>query len=95
MNFVATLINSTSCNYFILKGGPAEKGGQLMVGDEILKVNDKDFQNQRHFVAWNHLKFLPEGDVRLHICRRKSQAASTKAAKLQATNNDSVADTSA
>ncbi|CAE1249174.1 unnamed protein product [Acanthosepion pharaonis] len=79
----------------IFKGGPAEKGGQLMVGDEILKVNDMDFRKQRHFVAWNHLKFLPAGEVKLHICRRKSQNAGMKAVQLEASSNDSEADVSA
>ncbi|XP_067666647.1 serine-rich adhesin for platelets-like isoform X2 [Haliotis asinina] len=54
----------------IFKGGPAEKCGQLRVKDEILKVNDIDFTNLRHYEAWNNLKFLPDGDVRILIQRK-------------------------
>ncbi|XP_046574346.1 flocculation protein FLO11-like isoform X2 [Haliotis rubra] len=54
----------------IFKGGPAEKCGQLRVKDEILKVNDTDFTNMRHYEAWNNLKFLPDGDVHILIQRK-------------------------
>eukprot|EP00106_Octopus_bimaculoides_P005046 XP_014772488.1 PREDICTED: uncharacterized protein LOC106870797 [Octopus bimaculoides] len=53
----------------IFLGGIADKCGEMRVGDEILEVNGEDFRNQRHFHAWNHLKFLPEGDLKLLICR--------------------------
>ncbi|KAK7491799.1 hypothetical protein BaRGS_00017055, partial [Batillaria attramentaria] len=56
----------------IFKGGPAEKCGQLKVKDEILAVNDVDFTNMRHYEAWNHLKFLDDGEIRLKI-RRTSE----------------------
>ncbi|XP_041363744.1 microtubule-associated protein futsch-like [Gigantopelta aegis] len=55
----------------IFKGGPADKCGHLKVKDEILKVNDIDFTEMRHYEAWNHLKFLPDGPVHL-IIRRKT-----------------------
>ncbi|XP_029646293.1 uncharacterized protein LOC115220334 [Octopus sinensis] len=56
----------------IFKGGIADKCGEMRVGDEILEVNGEDFRNQRHFHAWNHLKFLPEGDLKLLICRHRN-----------------------
>lgn len=53
----------------IFKGGPAEKCGQLKVKDEILEVNGVDFREMRHYEAWNHLKFLDDGDVLLTVRR--------------------------
>ncbi|XP_050399827.1 PDZ domain-containing protein 2 isoform X2 [Patella vulgata] len=60
----------------IFKGGPAEKCGQLQVRDQILQVNDMDFRAMRHYEAWNHLKFLPDGEVKLTI-RRNTNLTST------------------
>ncbi|KAK6180363.1 hypothetical protein SNE40_012532 [Patella caerulea] len=60
----------------IFKGGPAEKCGQLQVRDQILRVNDMDFTAMRHYEAWNHLKFLPDGEVKLTI-RRNTNLTST------------------
>ena len=56
--------------FFLVPGGPADKCGHLKVKDEIMKVNDIDFTEIRHYEAWNHLKFLPDGPVHL-IIRRK------------------------
>ncbi|GFR58868.1 pro-interleukin-16 [Elysia marginata] len=53
----------------IFKGGPAEKCGQLKVKDEILEVNGVDFQSMRHYEAWNHLKFLDDGEVCITVRR--------------------------
>lgn len=50
-------------------GGPADKCGQLQVKDEILSVNGVDFTNLRHYEAWNHLKFVEDGEVHLKIRR--------------------------
>ncbi|BFY98414.1 hypothetical protein BsWGS_01454 [Bradybaena similaris] len=56
----------------IFKGGPAEKCGQLRVGDEILEVNGVKFHSMRHYEAWNHLKFLDDGAVHITIQRHSS-----------------------
>ncbi|XP_021346493.1 mucin-17-like isoform X2 [Mizuhopecten yessoensis] len=55
----------------ILKTGPAVKCGQLMVKDEIREINGEDITGMRHSEAWQHLKFLDDGEVRLKIWRRK------------------------
>lgn len=55
----------------IIKNGPAEKCGQLKVKDEIREVNGEDITQMRHSEAWQHLKFLDEGEVRIKIWRRK------------------------
>lgn len=52
-----------------LSGGPAEKCGQLKVKDEIIEVNGVSFDGMRHYEAWNHLKFLDDGEVKLKIRR--------------------------
>ncbi|XP_070183224.1 streptococcal hemagglutinin-like [Littorina saxatilis] len=56
----------------IFKGGPAEKCGQLKVKDEILAVNGVNFTVMRHYEAWNHLKFLDDGEIHLKIRRGES-----------------------
>ncbi|XP_076465842.1 uncharacterized protein LOC143297395 [Babylonia areolata] len=56
----------------IFRGGPAEKCGHLKVGDEILAVNGVDFTTMRHYEAWNHLKFLDDGEVQLRIQRQET-----------------------
>ncbi|KAK3586393.1 hypothetical protein CHS0354_030910 [Potamilus streckersoni] len=53
----------------IFKGGPAEQCGLLKVKDEILSVNGEDITKMRHSDAWNHLKFLPDGEIKLVIRR--------------------------
>ncbi|KAK3091882.1 hypothetical protein FSP39_023425 [Pinctada imbricata] len=57
----------------IFKGGPAEKCGQLKVKDEILTVNGEDITHMKHSTAWNHLKFLDDGEVKLLIRRKIAQ----------------------
>ncbi|ESO94564.1 hypothetical protein LOTGIDRAFT_118013 [Lottia gigantea] len=57
----------------IFKGGPADKCGQLQVKDQILQVNDLDFTTMRHYEAWNHLKYLPDGEVKLVIRRGQEE----------------------
>ncbi|CAL1540874.1 unnamed protein product [Lymnaea stagnalis] len=53
----------------IFKGGPAEKCGKLKVKDEIIEVNGVDFTSMRHYEAWNHLKFLDDGDINITVRR--------------------------
>jgi C-terminal processing protease CtpA/Prc len=42
------------------------------VGDELVKVNGVDMAKMKHTEAWNFLKFLDDGDVKLLI-RRPSE----------------------
>lgn len=58
----------------VFKGGPAD--GILQVHDEICLINGEDISDMRHTEAWNHLKFLPSGDLTLTI-RRYSIADET------------------
>ena len=55
-------------------GGPADQSGQLKVNDVILDVNGEDLSNMRHSDAWQHLKFLPSGEITMKI-RRYSSAS--------------------
>lgn len=56
----------------MFKGGAATKCGLLKVGDELMKVNGVDMAKMKHTEAWNFLKFLDDGDVKLLI-RRPSE----------------------
>ncbi|KAJ8304690.1 LOW QUALITY PROTEIN: hypothetical protein KUTeg_018273 [Tegillarca granosa] len=58
-----------SLNYV---SGPAEKCGELKVKDEILAINGEDVTNMKHKDAWNFLKFLDDGEVKLLIKREQS-----------------------
>lgn len=53
----------------LIVGDTAAKG-RLQAGDEILRVNDYSFENVTHFDAWNYLKKLPDGLVRVVVRRR-------------------------
>ncbi|KAG5893337.1 hypothetical protein JTB14_037495 [Gonioctena quinquepunctata] len=53
----------------IFTGGPADKSGQLKVGDEIIQINDVKFTNLSRIEAWNSMKKIPEGQVNIHIYR--------------------------
>ncbi|RWS06039.1 uncharacterized protein B4U79_01647 [Dinothrombium tinctorium] len=54
----------------VFKGGPADKEGTLMAGDEIVSVNDYPVHNMTRTEAWNFLKKLGDGEVTV-IVRRK------------------------
>ncbi|GAB1605181.1 uncharacterized protein LOC115220334 [Argonauta hians] len=75
----------------IFKGGSADRSSEIRVGDEILEVNGTDFRNQRHFNAWNHLKFLPEGELTLLIRRHRSNEK-TSPAPIKATTTPASPD---
>jgi len=49
--------------------GYAAAQGLLKPGDIILKANDEDFTQLSHYLAWNYLKSLPEGTIKLTISR--------------------------
>lgn len=53
----------------IFRGGPAE---QLQVNDELLDVNGEDLTVMKHAEAWQHLKFLPSGEISMTIRRFSS-----------------------
>ncbi|XP_054159829.1 GATA zinc finger domain-containing protein 7-like [Oppia nitens] len=55
----------------IFRGGPADKEGTLVSGDEVLTVNEHSVANMTRTEAWNFLKKLPEGPVILVIRRKK------------------------
>jgi len=50
--------------------GDAAAHGVLKAGDEIITCNEKDFTPLSHFHAWNFLKALPEGPVKLTLRRK-------------------------
>jgi C-terminal processing protease CtpA/Prc len=54
---------------FGISGGPAQKGGVLRKGDEILKVNDHAVWKLNHFEAWDLLKSQAPGVIKLLIHR--------------------------
>lgn len=56
----------------IFKGGPADQSGQLQVNDEIIDVNGEDLTCMKHSEAWQHLKFLPSGEICMTIRRFSS-----------------------
>ncbi|CAH1153413.1 unnamed protein product [Phaedon cochleariae] len=53
----------------IFTGGPADKCGELKVGDEIIKINEVKLANLSRIEAWNLMKRIPDGQVRVHIYR--------------------------
>jgi len=57
----------------IHSGGPAEKGGKLKAGDQIVKVNDVDFRNLTHKEALNALRSAQDKVV-LHFERKEETA---------------------
>ena len=56
----------------MFKGGAAAKCGLLQVGDELVMVNGTEMATMKHTEAWNFLKFLDDGDVKLTIRRAPS-----------------------
>ena len=54
-----------------VSGGPVDKEGSLLEGDELLSVNDQSVQGMSRAEAWNFLKQLPDGKVTLEVIRRK------------------------
>lgn len=55
--------------YFFL-GGAADKNGELMTGDEIIFVNEINFTNLTRIEAWNLMKKIPDGTVKIQIYRK-------------------------
>ena len=56
--------------YFIITIGSAAAQNVLQPGDEIVQANDKVFTGLTHYSAWNYLKSLPEGTIKLVIQRK-------------------------
>jgi len=54
-------------------GQQVPDGGSLRPGDELLLAEGRDLSQLSHYVAWNYLKSLPDGQVRLTI-RRSSRS---------------------
>lgn len=53
----------------MFKGGSAAKCGLLKVGDELVTVAGVEMSTMRHTEAWNFLKFLDDGEVKLTVRR--------------------------
>ncbi|XP_071170763.1 uncharacterized protein [Mytilus edulis] len=53
----------------MFKGGSAAKCGVLKVGDELVTVAGVEMSTMRHTEAWNFLKFLDDGEVKLTVRR--------------------------
>lgn len=51
-------------------GGPVDKEGSLIEGDELLSVNEQPVQGMSRAETWNFLKQVPDGKVTL-VTRRK------------------------
>lgn len=50
----------------------------LRAGDEILSANGRDMTLLSRFVAWNFLKTLPEGTIKLVVRRRTQRRDSSQ-----------------
>lgn len=50
--------------------GSTSAHGKLEAGDEILLINGENISHMTHYMAWNHLKALPEGNFKLLIRRK-------------------------
>jgi C-terminal processing protease CtpA/Prc len=51
----------------IFVGGPAEKSGDLKVGDLITSINKVNMSTKSRTEAWNFMKKLGDGDVRIAV----------------------------
>ncbi|XP_078531025.1 PDZ domain-containing protein 2 [Lissotriton helveticus] len=56
----------------IFKGGAAETAGTIATGDEILAIGGKSLVGLMHYDAWNIIKSVPEGPVRLLIRKHRT-----------------------
>lgn len=56
--------------FLVFIGGAADKSGELMTGDEILFVNEINFTNLTRIEAWNLMKKIPDGLVKIQIYRK-------------------------
>ncbi len=54
-------------NYFNDLGGPAEKSGDMKVGDLIVSINGVSMSTKSRTEAWNFMKKLSDGEVKLAI----------------------------
>lgn len=52
---------------FIKTGGPAEKSGDMKVGDLIVSINGVSMSTKSRTEAWNFMKKLSDGEVKMAI----------------------------
>lgn len=53
--------------YIPLKGGVAEKSGQIIAGTEIISINNQSVERMTRIEVWNMMKRLPNGPVKLLV----------------------------
>lgn len=51
----------------ICVGGPAEKCGEMKVGDLIVSINGVSMSTKSRTEAWNFMKKLGDGEVKLAV----------------------------
>ncbi|KAG8456802.1 hypothetical protein GDO86_002549 [Hymenochirus boettgeri] len=56
----------------IFKGGAAEQAGKIEAGDEIIAIGGKHLTGLMHYDAWNIIKAVPEGPVKLLIRKHRT-----------------------
>ncbi|XP_067879039.1 pro-interleukin-16-like [Heterodontus francisci] len=59
----------------VFPGGPADRNGLIQPGDRLVKVRDQDYQELTCYEAWNLIKSLPAGPVRV-VIRKKAEGTS-------------------
>lgn len=53
-----------------VSGGAADKNGELLTADEIIFVNEINFTTLTRIEAWNLMKKIPDGVVKIQIYRK-------------------------
>ncbi|XP_053557148.1 LOW QUALITY PROTEIN: PDZ domain-containing protein 2 [Bombina bombina] len=56
----------------IFKGGAAEQAGKIEAGDEVIAIGGKALLGLMHYDAWNIIKAVPEGPVKLLIRKHRT-----------------------
>ena len=59
--------------FYSFVSGKSAATGVLEAGDIIVSAGGKSFENMSHFNAWNYLKGLDEGVIKLVIKRKQTE----------------------